>query len=127
MRARFTVFGLAFALTAVAPAPIGGASRLTMRVSPTFASAPAKLWVYTRVEASEENRAIEIVAESEEFYRSSEIELDSERAPRTTVFEFRGLPAGLYDVRAVLKGAGGRELGVAQTQVRLFDAGRTDR
>jgi hypothetical protein len=122
-----TVIGLAFTLAALAPAPIGSSSRLAMRVSPTMASAPARLWVYTRVERDARHRAIEIVAESEEFFRSSEIELDGDRAPRTAVFEFRGLPAGLYDVRAVLKGEGGREIEVAAASVTLFESMRNDR
>jgi hypothetical protein len=124
---RFTVFAMTLTLTAFAAAPTGGSSRLTMQVSPTLAYAPARLWVYTRVESNKENRAIEIIAESEDFYRSSEIELDGDRAPLRTTFEFRGLPAGDYDVKAVLKGAGGRALEVAATQVRLFEATRTDR
>jgi hypothetical protein len=82
-----------------------GRDRLNLRVSPAVAIAPADLTVRATVEASESNRAIEIIAESGDFYRSSEIPLDGENAPRTTRFEFRGLPGGTYAVRAVLKGA----------------------
>ena len=127
MMMRFAVFGLALTLTALAPSSLGGASRLAMKVSPTLAYAPARLWVHTRVERNTENRAIEIIAESEEFYRSSEIQLDGERAPRETTFEIRGLPAGLYDVMAVLKGVGGRKLEMVHTQVTLFEAAQADR
>jgi hypothetical protein len=87
--------------------PIGarGGNRLNIRVTPAISIAPADLTVRATVESSAYNRAIEIIAESEAFYRSSEIPLDGANAPRTTRFEFRGLPGGTYAVRAVLKGA----------------------
>ena len=87
--------------------PLGASERLSMRVSPSVAFAPANLVVQTMVEADQNNRAIEIVAESASFYRSSEIQLDGDRAPRTTVFEFKSLPGGTYDVTATLIGADG--------------------
>ncbi|GAC1463493.1 MAG: hypothetical protein PVSMB1_13870 [Gemmatimonadaceae bacterium] len=46
-----------------------------------------------------------IVAESIDFYRSSEVELAGDRAPRTTIFEFRSLPPGTYQVTATLIGS----------------------
>jgi hypothetical protein len=101
--------------------------RLAMRVSPAVAFAPANLVVRTTVEADAANRAIEIVAESEEFYRSSEIQLDGAHAPRVTQFEFRSLPKGDYVVRAVLKGQGGDELASVQRQVNVVDSGTTIR
>jgi hypothetical protein len=88
--------------------PLGASERLTIRVSPSVAFAPANLVVRTMVEADRENRAIEIVTESESFYRSSEIQLDGDRAPRTTIFEFKSLPGGVYDVTATLIGVGGK-------------------
>jgi hypothetical protein len=94
-----------------------------MRVSPSVAFAPANLVVRTTVEANKENRAIEIIAESEDFYRSSEVPLDGDRAPRTTMFEFRSLPSGEYHVRAVLKGAAGRELASTSSQMNVVSGG----
>ena len=60
------------------------------------------------IEADQDNRAVEIIAESADFYRSSEIQLEGDKAPRTTNFEFRSLPPGTYEVRALLIGTGGR-------------------
>ena len=54
------------------------------------------------IEADQDNRAVEIVAESADFYRSSQIQLEGDKAPRTTNFEFRSLPPGTYEVRALL-------------------------
>jgi hypothetical protein len=82
--------------------PLDAGERLKMRVSPAVSFAPATVMVRATIEANRENRAIQIVVESAEFYRSSEIQLDGDRAPRTTVVEFRSLPGGAYEVTAVL-------------------------
>jgi hypothetical protein len=76
-----------------------------MKVSPSMSFAPANLFVRAMIEADRANRFVEIVAESIDFYRASEIELAGERAPRTTTFEFRSLPPGTYQVRATLLGS----------------------
>ena len=82
--------------------PLNAGERLKMGVSPAVAFAPATVRVRATVEANPENRAIQIVAESPEFYRSSEIPLDGQYAPRTTIVEFRSLPGGTYKITAVL-------------------------
>jgi len=101
--------------------PIGAreGNRLDIRVSPSVAMAPADLTVRATIEASRFNRAIEIIAESDDFYRSSEIPLDGDSAPRTTRFEFHGLPGGTYAVRAVLKGANDGVLARARQEVNV--------
>jgi hypothetical protein len=109
---------LAFAAGVLAAGvPSSAAERLSLRVSPAVAMAPATLRVRATVEPKYENRSIQIIAESEEFYRSSEVSLEGDRAPRTNLLEFRGLPAGAYQVRAILKGVSGKEL--ASTNVHL--------
>ena len=99
----------------------GAAERVSLRVSPTVAMAPASLRVRATVEPADENRSIQIIAESDEFYRSSEVSLDGGRAARTNLFEFRGLPAGAYQVRAILKGVSGKELASTNTPVNIVD------
>ena len=100
--------------------PMGAGERITVKVSPSVAFAPANLVVRTMIEASEENRAIEIIAESDDFYRSSQMELEGDKAPRTTMFEFRSLPPGTYEVRAVLLGAGGAQRAFARQQINVM-------
>jgi hypothetical protein len=100
-----------------------GSSRLSLRVSPAVAIAPADLTVRATIEASGSNRAIEIIAESGEFYRSSEIPLDGENAPRTARFEFHGLPGGTYAVHAVLKGANDGVLARVHQEVHVVASG----
>jgi hypothetical protein len=80
---------------------------LSMRVTPEVALAPGFFTVTVTVETDAMNRSLEIVAESPDFYRSSRIQLDGERAPRFNRFEFRNLPTGLYQVTGVLIGANG--------------------
>jgi hypothetical protein len=103
-------------------APLGAGERLTIRVSPAVAFAPANLIVRTMVEANKDNRSIEVIAESDEFYRSSELSMDGDRAPRTNLIQFRSLPGGAYQVRAVLKGAGGHELAHSEVNINVVDS-----
>jgi hypothetical protein len=92
--------------------PLTGGPRLTMRITPAVALAPANLIVRAMVEANPANRGLVIVADSPNFYRGTEIQLQGEEAPRTSVFEFRGLPGGTYDVSAALIDTSGRRLTV---------------
>ena len=84
-------------------------------------------WLVNRtralVEADKSNRSIEIIADSPQFYRSSEVQLDGEYAPRMTRFEFRSMPSGEYDVRAVLKGDRGQALAVTETRAKVVESG----
>jgi hypothetical protein len=97
--------------------------RLAIRVSPAVAYAPANLSVRATIEADADNRSIEIIAESAEFYRSSEMQLDGDAAPRTTFFQFRSLPTGEYAVRGILRGPGGHEIATVQRKVNIVESG----
>jgi hypothetical protein len=103
-----------------AGASSGAVERLSLRVSPAVAMAPATLRVQATVEPMNENRSIQIIAESEGFYRSSEVSLEGDRAPRTNLLEFRGLPAGAYQVRAILKGVSGKELASTNKNLNIL-------
>jgi len=102
-----------------AAAPMRANDRLALKVSPTVCFAPANLVVRATVPANAENRSIEVVAESENFYRSSQMPLEGDRAPRTTQFEFRSLPTGYYQVRAILRDVSGKELASIQEQINV--------
>ena len=103
--------------------PLRARERMTLKVSPAVAFAPANLIVRTMIEADSRNRAVEIVAESDDFYRSSEIQLDGEHAPRTTTFEFRSLPPGAYEVKATLLGSNGASLATVRHQMNVIATG----
>jgi hypothetical protein len=117
MKVRACLVGVAFLFSGV----LGASEKLSIRVSPAVAFAPANLIVRTTIEADHENRAIEIIAEADQFYRSSEIQLNGEYAPRTKTFEFRSLPTGMYSVRAVLKGVGGHHLASTEKKVNVVE------
>ena len=66
---------------------------------------------------------MEISAESDDFYRSSAIQLDGDKAPRTTQFEFRSLPPGMYAVRAILRGSDGHTRAAVRQDVNVIASG----
>jgi len=80
---------------------------LKLQISPLVAPAPAFISVRTSVDASDDNRALEVVAESPDFARKSSIELNGRLSPVVNVFDFANLPAGRYEVSATLIGTGG--------------------
>jgi hypothetical protein len=113
-------------LLVAAGSSLGAAEKMTIKVSPAVAFAPADLRVLASVEASADNRALEVAVESPEFYRSSTIELTGESAPRTTVFELRNIPGGAYEVSARLFGPAGVTRAFTRQSVKVIprDASR---
>ena len=120
MKVRTVLFGI---LLLAGSQSLGAGERLTLKVSPAVSFAPANLVVRTTILADADNRAVEIVAESDDFYRSSQIQLEGERAARTTSFELRSLPSGTYEVRANLLGADGRSRAMSRQQVNVIANG----
>jgi hypothetical protein len=106
-----------FALTAISAS---GGEQLRLAVSPAQSFAPSNLYIRARVAPNAENRALEIIAESGEFYRSSQISLEGERAPAMLTFEFRGVPGGEYLVYGVLTDSAGHRRAIAEQQVRVI-------
>jgi hypothetical protein len=109
MRAVFLCFGVFFAIST-----LDGREPLRMRVTPAMMLAPGFLTVRVNVEAADENRSLLVAAESPDYYRSSEIQLDGAHASPLAVFEFRDLPTGLYEVTGVLVGNHGPRATVSQ-------------
>jgi hypothetical protein len=108
---------LALTLLSLTVSSAGAGERVAVRVSPRMAFAPVDLHVRATIEAHPDNRVMEIVAESDSFYRSSEIPLEGEHAARTTFIRFPGLPGGNYVVRVVIRGSQGQRLGTSQALV----------
>ena len=119
MRIRTVLAGVLIAIAL----PTGAADRLAMRISPRMVYEPATLRIELSVEPDSDNRVLLIVAESVDFYRSSEIQLDGERAPRTNVVSYRSLPARDYSVQGVLVGTDGRERAQVRQAVMVIGAG----
>jgi hypothetical protein len=102
---------------------VGADEKLTLKVSPAVAFAPATLIVRAMVQADHDNRLVQIVAESNDFYRSSEVQLDGENAPHVNVFEFRSLPSGTYVVTATLRDSLGKARAAVRSQVNVIQSG----
>jgi hypothetical protein len=119
MKARCLVVAMVLTATAVTAAK----EPLSIRVSPAFSFAPANLVIRTSVEPDAENRSVEVIADSAEFYRSSTIALEGDRAPKTMMIEFRSLPPGDYEVSAMLIGVDGRRRAIAHAQVNVVESG----
>jgi len=124
MKARLFSVGILMAATTLS---LGAGEPITMRVSPAVAFAPANLVVRATIESDSQNRAVVVTADSADFYRASEVQLDGEQAPRTNTFEFHSLPQGSYEVRATLIGASGRPRGMVRQSINVITSGGGDR
>ena len=93
---------------------------LHVRISPTMAHAPADLYIYVSVARRPDNRLLRVSAESDDFFRSSETQLDGEYSARVTLVRFRELPPGDYEIRAELIVSTGRTVDTAKRSVEVF-------
>lgn len=93
---------------------------LHVRVSPLVAHAPADLYIYVSVARRTDNRLLRVTAESDDFFRSSDTQLDGEYSARVTVVRFRELPPGGYEIRAELIVSNGHTSDVAKRTVEIF-------
>jgi len=119
---RLHIFVCVFA--AAAALPLHAGERVTMTVSPLQSLAPSNMVVRVHVAPDASNRAVVIVADSGEYYRSSVVQLDGESGPRMIVLEFRSVPGGDYAIRAAVVDAAGHELGsVRKEAIVLRGAG----
>ncbi len=90
--------------------------------------APATIRVRVGVEPDADNRVLNVIADSGAYYRSSEIQLDGERAPRLLVVEFPSLPGGSYTVQGMLRDENGRRSASVIQEIRVVpSAGERDR
>jgi hypothetical protein len=104
--------------------PLGADTRLSIKVSPAVAFAPANLTMRTTVVPDSRNRMLQIVAESDDYFRSSEIQLNGERSAHTTLVYFKSVPSGVYKVSASLLGEGGEELAATYYDVTVVESWR---
>jgi hypothetical protein len=93
-------------------------NRLRIEVSPRISSAPAALTIRAWVTPDAGNRALQVVADSDSFYRSSMVPLDGANAALITETIFKGLPGGEYEVSVALVAAnGGRTVDKREVKV----------
>jgi hypothetical protein len=109
MRVRNVV--LFIAATALLGAAPGSATdtRLRIDVTPRISIAPAEVRIRAIVTPNAENRALQIVADSGDFYRSSYVPLAGADSASVTQAHFKNLPGGEYEVSVVLIDAQGKK------------------
>jgi hypothetical protein len=110
------------ALALLAMSPPGAAKRLTVRVSPRVAFAPASLVIDAVAERDAANRALQIEVDSSEYHRSSLIQLDGDDAARTNTVRYDAVPGGVYEVRATLFGSDGQQRAATIEQISILPA-----
>jgi hypothetical protein len=73
-----------------------------------------------------DNRWLHIEADSGAFFRSSDIQLDGDKAPLVTEIRLNSLPGGEYTVMAVLRNNLGQETVVRRTAIVLSRLGEPE-
>jgi len=96
------------------PRVLDGGEAMRMQVSPAVSRAPAFLTVRVMIESPAGSRFLEVVAESPEFYRSSQIPIDGVNRSFLKVFEFTNLPTGIYQITGVLLGVDGPRASISR-------------
>src|SRR5687767_14745230 len=71
-----------------------------IKVHGYYFAAPATVPITVAVEPGAQNRMLVIEVDSEDYFRSSGVELDGENEKRLHSVEFKSLPAGEYTLRA---------------------------
>jgi hypothetical protein len=84
------------------------APAFSLSVRPTVAFAPATAIVVATIERDDANRAVEIEADSGQYFTSSYRQLDGASDARTHQFFLKNLPPGFYQVTAAVYGVGGK-------------------
>jgi hypothetical protein len=118
-----TTVWLALLLLMATPAAAG--PRVDVSVTPHVSIEPASVIVRVLVETNPDNRWLEVVAQSSDYFRSSQIPLDGARAPRLSRFDFRGLPTGRYEVTGTVVDLHGKR--VSQGQMLIVAGAPRDR
>ncbi|HEV8396075.1 MAG TPA: hypothetical protein VGQ37_17465 [Vicinamibacterales bacterium] len=113
---RLWLFGLALSTATIVVA----GEPVSIRVSPSVSIAPSMLAIRVSVTPQPQNRALEIVVDSSDFYRLSRVELDGDRAPTVNELKVGSVPAGDYEVTATVIGADGRRGSVARAHVEVM-------
>ena len=116
---RLQIFAAALFLSLVTS--LNANEPVSIAVSPLQSFAPTNLMIRLHVVPDPANRALEVIAESGEYYRSSTIQLDGSDAPRTISFEFRDVPGGNYDVRGTLISSNGKARASVRQHVIVID------
>ena len=89
-------------------------SPLRLRLMAHIVSAPSDFSGLVRVTPNADYRLLRVVLDSDNFYRSSDIQLEGDRSPRTHFLQWRSLPAGTYRIVVTVFGTQGPRTQVTQ-------------
>ena len=123
MKTRVTLAALTIIGTLSASGTTGASEKLALRVTPNVSSAPSTVIVKATVARNSDNRWLLIEADSGAFFRSSEIQLDGDKAPLVTEIRLPNLPGGEYTVVAILRNSMGEQTIVRRTALVLSKFG----
>jgi hypothetical protein len=112
-----------FAILPLTTISANGGEQVKVAASPLVSFAPSNVRIQVRIVPSDENRALEVVAESGEFYRSSLVQLEGATAPAAMQFEFHDLPGGEYHVYGILTDSAGGQRAVAYQKLKVLTSG----
>src|SRR5262249_33540940 len=90
--------------------------QLALKIVPNVAVAPADLRIRAEIAPDAANRLLEVVADSPQYYRSSQFQLNGKGAPRVTIVQLHDVPGGDYQITATVRKANGH-LTVVQRHV----------
>ena len=80
--------------------------------------APGYMRSVIRVTPSTENRALRVEIDSDDYFRSTEIQLDGASAPMSHFIDWKQMPPGMYAITATLIGSEGTRA-TRQTRFRV--------
>lgn len=123
MKSRLTLAAATTVGLLIASGSSGASEKLMLRVTPNVSSAPSTVVVKATVARSADNRWLRIEADSGAFYRSSDVELDGDKAPLVTEIRLNNLPSGEYSVIAVLRNNLGEQTVVRRSALVLARLG----
>lgn len=94
-----------------------------LRLTATFALAPASVGSVIKVPHHADNRLLRVIADSEDYYRSSDISLEGSSAALSHVVWFKEMPAGRYNIEVTVYGTQGPR-GHRMEHLEVMGAGR---
>lgn len=123
MKTRSTLIALTIIGMLSASGTTRAIEKLSLRVTPNVSNAPSTVIVQATIAKNSDNRWLQIEADSGEFFRSSEIQLDGDKAPLITEIRLPNLPGGEYTVVAILRNNMGEQTIVRKTALVLSKFG----
>lgn len=125
MHTNRTAWRIAILVTVVlALASVSAAQHISLHVSPVTSMEPADIRIEVLVPRDALNRAVRVEASSGAFFSSSEHQLDGQDSAALNEFTFAALPAGTYEVSALVLDASGRVRSVARDRIIVMPRGR---